>query len=581
MGGAGGLPFRSERRGPVSVADSGDGGIRGWKATKARTKAPKWLAKRRAQEKAALAGLYAAFGRQFPRLKKALSAQRYELEALQAEAQALRQKAIGTSPFDLDGLDWSDEESLLTADLEPVFRAVLKEAVLEMALEHANLGVQVSWDVYNAQAAEYARQYSYGLIKQINDSTRTQMGQTIGRWIESGETFPQLTDRIWKLVPANPFPNMRDRAQVIAATETTRVFADTQRMALQAAGLRSVVWATGNDEAVCEICGPLDGKVGSVEHGFVIEATGNMIGAPPAHVNCRCWLLPATDELEQRAQEVPADKPTKAEVQAAVEPATAAAPAPTKPPVFQTTKEAEKWGRDNLGVPNVHYGKLPPDTANAINEAVQEHFEQYPELRKRMEFVGSNQERAKLLKTTKLPSIERQAEIYAERYRKMGRYTEAEIEGARQRYIKQALSHAVGKTPARNWGLAYAKGSFELPGITFNERNPILVKDLLRGIETQYHPAGATQVRSVVDHELGHQFDYLLKLRNDRAISGIIRETAELPGGIKGNLSDYARKNNAEFIAESWAEYVNSPSPRPTAKAVGEYLIKRYKELYP
>lgn len=53
---------------------------------------------------------------------------------------------------------------------------------------------------------------------------------------------------------------------------------------------------------------------------------------------------------------------------------------------------------------------------------------------------------------------------------------------------------------------------------------------------------------------------------------------------IKDNLSKYAYKQSyksgnydpkAEFIAEAWSEYLNTPTPRHIAKSVGELIVKK------
>lgn len=47
--------------------------------------------------------------------------------------------------------------------------------------------------------------------------------------------------------------------------------------------------------------------------------------------------------------------------------------------------------------------------------------------------------------------------------------------------------------------------------------------------------------------------------------------------GIRKGLSEYALKSTAEFIAEAFAEYMCTPTPRPTAATVGSLLDSVYK----
>ena len=92
---------------------------------------------------------------------------------------------------------------------------------------------------------------------------------------------------------------LRDRARVIAQTETTRVFAESRRLLFKQAGLKRIRWRTANDELVCPICAPLNGKTGRLD-GVNHPREGRSY-LPPAHVNCRCWFVEDVTELEELA----------------------------------------------------------------------------------------------------------------------------------------------------------------------------------------------------------------------------------------------------------------------------------------
>jgi rubredoxin len=80
---------------------------------------------------------------------------------------------------------------------------------------------------------------------------------------------------------------------MIAVTETTRVFAEGNKLAWDSTGVVSgSKWQTANDDLVCPICGPLNEQVTDDE--------------PPAHVNCRCWKRPVVDEelVKQKFAEI-------------------------------------------------------------------------------------------------------------------------------------------------------------------------------------------------------------------------------------------------------------------------------------
>lgn len=55
-------------------------------------------------------------------------------------------------------------------------------------------------------------------------------------------------------------------------------------------------------------------------------------------------------------------------------------------------------------------------------------------------------------------------------------------------------------------------------------------------------------------------------------------ETAKGKQHIVDSLSTYGHKNEAEFIAEAWSEYLNNETPRPIAVAVGNLVKRLYDE---
>lgn len=109
-------------------------------------------------------------------------------------------------------------------------------------------------------------------------------------------------------------------------------------------------------------------------------------------------------------------------------------------------------------------------------------------------------------------------------------------------------------------------------------------------IEKGFHPEG-TDYRAMVIHEIGHALDhyYGQELNNGSDISINMRRSHDKMGitkgylGIKEGLSEYATVNSGEYLAEGFAEYINSPNPRPIAKAIGQTVDRyntRMKEVH-
>jgi hypothetical protein len=83
----------------------------------------------------------------------------------------------------------------------------------------------------------------------------------------------------------------RQRAELIAQTETTRVYAETQHALVEDAikampntARRALkVWRTAQNERVCEQCAPLDGEQAELDAPF---SDGTFL--PPVHPRCQC-----------------------------------------------------------------------------------------------------------------------------------------------------------------------------------------------------------------------------------------------------------------------------------------------------
>jgi SPP1 gp7 family putative phage head morphogenesis protein len=153
-----------------------------------------------------------------------------------------------------------------------------------------DLRVFVDWDLVNTNALQFAREYRYEWITRLTETTRTQTQRAVGDWIQSGAPLDALEQVLSKTF--GPV-----RAQMIAATETTRVYATANTDAWQSTGLvEEVRWNTGRDELVCPICKPRDGKLYPV---------GDTSARPPGHIRCRCYVTPvvSNEALKRKLEE--------------------------------------------------------------------------------------------------------------------------------------------------------------------------------------------------------------------------------------------------------------------------------------
>lgn len=166
----------------------------------------------------------------------------------------------------------------------------------------ANVGYGFDWTLANVAARDWALRYTDNLLIQLGTTNERIAGQAVRRWFGNGEPLESL---IQDLQPVFG----RRRAELIAATETTRAAAEgTHHAYVQAGIIKQLIWRTARDERVCPTCGPLEGAVVGIEGSFfdqlpqeqqaLLSRRANArFMRPPAHPACRCWISAAFDEV--------------------------------------------------------------------------------------------------------------------------------------------------------------------------------------------------------------------------------------------------------------------------------------------
>lgn len=133
-------------------------------------------------------------------------------------------------------------------------------------------------------------------------------------------------------------------------------------------------------------------------------------------------------------------------------------------------------------------------------------------------------------------------------------------------------------------------------GIAINERHysnhEKLIESYERDLKAGFHPANTTY-SAILTHEVGHAIDdYLTNTLHAAGMSGwkpkwvsaalrpkVMRACGLKISDIEQSVSGYAMQNHFEWFAECFAEYMESPNPRPVAKKFGEMLEELLKEV--
>ena len=199
----------------------------------------------------------------------------------------------------------------------------------------------------------------------------------------------------------------------------------------------------------------------------------------------------------------------------------------------------------------------------------------YPKLRSKMSFIGTHDALARLLKMLEegdiavLNRFGLQYICTRQNARKLGKITRRMLSGLMQdheSYVATALS------------------AFGLLDAVFLDKNDydgyayVRFVSLLRQNEAiGYHPKGCYTPESIIYHEIGHLLDNMCELADQsefkKYYSGLSKDE------IRRGLSEYALESPAEFIAESFAEYMCNSAPRPIAAEIVKMLNNIYQQL--
>lgn len=178
---------------------------------------------------------------------------------------------------------WENERRLLAALLVPRFAAAIYAALANTS-RAASIGFDPAQ--YNRMAEQFAREQTDGYLLGFKSSYVSGAGDAIADWIKKpGATIADLDRTLGVLFSP-------ERAHVIAVTETTRAFAQGQKLSYVGEGIKRWKWTTNRDDLVCPICGKINNRVVEIGEPFDTLEDGTQITEPPAHPKCRCWVRP-------------------------------------------------------------------------------------------------------------------------------------------------------------------------------------------------------------------------------------------------------------------------------------------------
>ena len=460
------------------------------------------------------------------------------------------------------------------AGVKQMFFRVNRKAV-EAVWERTYKGLRLSDKIWNT-----SQETSRVMANLIQDAVaRGQDAVTTARLLEQyvlkgsnvlTKQYQGMMSRMKGRIPGN----ISYQALRLARTETTAAFGQGTITAAQASpGTKGIKYCLSSAHVIVDICDTL------AAHDQGLGAGIYPVDDPPpypAHPNTTSFLIDVVKDPGEFVKELkqwvkdPNSQPEintwyenvyKQEINSDIMNSTARTiqtdqkdstplPSPDRGR-FQPAKsiaEAERFAMDNNLADQANYAGVDLEVANEWNQGVYDTLEQFPELRANIQFIGTIQ--------------------------------------ARNEYALRKFNISLGKVDPRSLAVSLTDPRAEgFKGITINK---IFGRDVKRlkasmdyGVQSKQNPIGCNTIKSIIDHELGHQLDTLLNISGQKNIIDLYENSSkeELTNG----LSSYSWNNRnsrkiREFVAEGWAEYRNNPNPRLMAMEIGQTIERRYAE---
>ena len=240
---------------------------------------------------------------------------------------------------------------------------------------------------------------------------------------------------------------------------------------------------------------------------------------------------------------------------------------------IKTVKEANNYAEKVLGV-KADYTGIDVRCANEWNRGLAAMKNKYPEVAEQIKFVGSMQKRNELLKA-ELKNYAKNNKL-AKGTKELLDYVLGKLNIKSNRTAESFHATRLGNNPDENEIIKIVN---KYAGISLNSNYYNNYDNVIAERKSQvtngWKPVGCDTMKSIFDHEFGHQIDKLLNVSDTQNVKDFYKRYKE---EIKEGLSKYALTKREEFIAEVWSEYNNNPKPREIANEVGKFIERLWRE---
>ncbi|ADQ06498.1 hypothetical protein Calhy_0761 [Caldicellulosiruptor hydrothermalis 108] len=363
------------------------------------------------------------------------------------------------------------------------------------------------------------------------------------------KNYPKMMERMKGRIPKD----IKYEALRLARTEISAAFGEgTIAAATFSPSYKGMKWVLSKSHPLVDICDSLANHEEGLGRG--VYSPGNE-PPYPAHPNCLCALLPVHEEPEkfvERLKKWVNNPESDSELEEWYNKIYKEAAKFTEKPKYSNKEQARDFLLKELGFREVSFAGLDDDVSAMVTQNIEKIFEEKTYLKG---FINRLTTKGKEMKSAYAQSMISFGEFHYDTELSISRENMKSIEKVQEKYQHDLLYN--------------------------------------------FHPDG-TDENAIILHELGHFIEYKLalltsntlkeayeKIRKHEVAELIMNYTLDKCGiepndkeTIKKELSGYACYSAAEFMAEAFAEAMNSQKPRKVAKVFLEVLKEFEKEVF-
>ena len=197
-------------------------------------------------------------------------------------------------PGDYAGLPDELDDEAMARETVPSIRNILRHFGQRVV---SALNLEIAFDVRSLAMERFLTAFAGERIKElVGSTTRAALGKALADVTASGPTFTKLVSAVRDTFAAAG----RDRAEVIARTETTRAAGAGAQEGMRQGDVERRMWLSSRDAFVRDAHRVLDGQIRPLDEPFDYSGRHAMhpgdFGVAGLDINCRCVCVALPDE---------------------------------------------------------------------------------------------------------------------------------------------------------------------------------------------------------------------------------------------------------------------------------------------